>query len=102
MFKKKPTYLYKLVASSKNLLPSDSTFANLLPTLPLSDVDTHFIHLSTAAQVYKTLIKHFDAEDLVYVARLKYDDVEKNISWESPDGKGEYISNGFAIIKLIF
>lgn len=86
MFKIKPKYLYKLIASSKNLLPPNPTLENLPSTPPLSDVDTYFIHLSTAAQVYKTLIKNFDAEDLVYVARLDYAAVEKHINWESPNG----------------
>lgn len=107
MFKIKPRYLYKLIASSKRLLPDEITVNNLsrdhLPsTLPLSDVDTHFIHLSTAAQVYRTLIKNFDAEDLVYVARLDYTDVEKYINWESPNGEGEYRSIGITIMELIF
>lgn len=29
-------------------------------------------------------------------------EVEKHINWESPNGKGEYRSNGFAIMKVIF
>lgn len=91
MFKIKPKYLYKLIASSKRLLPvkitiNDLSCDHLTPTLPLSNVDTHFIHLSTAAQVYRTLIKYFDAEDLVFVARLDYAAVEKHINWESPNG----------------
>ena len=82
----------------KRLLPDDITVNNLscdhLPsTLPLSDVDMHFIHLSTVAQVYRTLIKNFDAEDLVYVVRLDYAAVEKDINWESPNGEGDIRKN---------
>jgi len=78
------SYIYKLIPSSAP--PPDP-----LPThLPLSDLDesSGFIHLSTAAQVPGTLRRFFSSEPKVYVLRIPYDQVEKDIRWESPDAKG--------------
>ncbi|KAJ7667867.1 hypothetical protein DFH06DRAFT_1267957 [Mycena polygramma] len=91
----KPTldYIYKLV-------PSSSPVPDPLPEqLPLSELDaaSGFIHLSTAEQIPGTL-KHFFAEDKeVYVLRIPYAQVEKDIKWEHPDAKvcGERGDEGF-------
>ena len=74
------TFVYKLV-------PSSSPPPEPLPeALPLSSLDSNsgFIHLSTAVQVPGTL-KHFFAGDArVYVFRIPYTKVEKDIRWEDP------------------
>lgn len=78
-----PSYIYKLIPSSAP--PPDP-----LPIhLPLSALDesSGFIHLSTAAQVPGTLRHFFSSEPKVYVLRIPYDRVEKDIRWESPDAK---------------
>ncbi|KAF7355204.1 hypothetical protein MSAN_01436200 [Mycena sanguinolenta] len=88
-----PSYIYKLV-------PSSSPVPDELPErLPLSELDatSGFIHLSTAKQIPGTL-KHFFADhDQVYVLRIEYAKVEKEIRWESPDAKvcGERGGEGF-------
>lgn len=78
-----PTYVYKLV-------PYTAPPSTPLPVaLPVSELDqkSGFIHLSTAAQIAGTL-KHFFADDpSVYILRIPYNAVEKNIRWESPDAK---------------
>ena len=78
----KPTYVYKLVPSSSPV-PS---LQDLSERLPVSDLDksSGFIHLSTAVQVPNTLKWFFKDDPRVYVLRLKYDDIEKNIRWEDP------------------
>ena len=78
-----PSYVYKLI-------PSSAPPPNPLPAqLPLSALDesSGFIHLSTAAQVAGTLCHFFASESKVYVLRIPYDRVEKDIRWESPDAK---------------
>ncbi|KAF8329309.1 hypothetical protein F5887DRAFT_117548 [Amanita rubescens] len=78
-----PSYVYKLIPSSAP--PPDP-----LPIyLPLSALDesSGFIHLSTAAQVPGTLCHFFSSESKVYVLRIPYDRVGKDIRWESPDAK---------------
>jgi uncharacterized protein (DUF952 family) len=81
-----PTYIYKLV-------PSSSPVPDPLPErLPLSELDTTagFIHLSTAVQIPGTL-KHFFAQhDEVYILRIKYATVEKDIKWEDPKAEGTF------------
>lgn len=76
----KPTYIYKLVPSSAPV-PSE-----LPERLPVSEIDqaSGFVHLSTAPQVLNTLKWFFGDDPLVYVLRLKYDDLESNIRWEDP------------------
>ncbi|KAG2130886.1 hypothetical protein DEU56DRAFT_462664 [Suillus clintonianus] len=76
----KPTYIYKLVSSSA--VPPDP----LPDRLPVSDLDqtSGFIHLSTARQIPNTLKFFYKDEDRVYVLRIPYDPVEKNIKWEDP------------------
>ncbi|KAF8211264.1 hypothetical protein K438DRAFT_1806995 [Mycena galopus ATCC 62051] len=86
-------YIYKLVPSSSPV-PDD-----LPERLPLSELDaaSGFIHLSTAIQIPGTL-RHFFAEhDQVYVLRIEYATVEKDIKWESPNAEvcGERGGEGF-------
>lgn len=79
----KPTYIYKLI-------PSTTAPPDPLPaTLPVSELDrsSGFIHLSTAAQIPNTLKWFFADEPRVYVLRLLYESVEKNIRWEDPKGE---------------
>ncbi|KAG0699509.1 hypothetical protein DFH29DRAFT_936431 [Suillus ampliporus] len=76
----KPTYIYKLI-------PSSATPPNPLPDqLPVSDLDqtSGFIHLSTALQVPKTLKFFFKDDVRVYILRIPYDPIEKDIKWEDP------------------
>ncbi|EGN97192.1 hypothetical protein SERLA73DRAFT_183848 [Serpula lacrymans var. lacrymans S7.3] len=76
----KPTYVYKLISSTS--APPDP----LPERLPVSTIDetSGFVHLSTAVQVPGTL-KYFFAEDRrVYILRIPYDEIEKNIRWEDP------------------
>ncbi|KAL1991492.1 hypothetical protein VTN49DRAFT_4800 [Thermomyces lanuginosus] len=78
-----PKYVYKLV-------PSSSPIPEPLPeALPVSDLDQRsgFIHLSTALQVPNTLRHFFKDEPSVYVLRIEYERVEKDIRWEDPDAK---------------
>lgn len=76
----KPTYIYKLV-------PSTAAPPDPLPeVLPLSELDAKsgFIHFSTAPQVLNTLKWFFKDDSKVYVLRVNYDNVEKDIRWEDP------------------
>ncbi|RAO70249.1 uncharacterized protein BHQ10_006261 [Talaromyces amestolkiae] len=76
-------YVYKLV-------PSSAPIPESLPDrLPVSDLDLQsgFIHLSSARQVPNTLKFFFKDEPVLYVLRLEYAMVEDNIRWESPDAK---------------
>lgn len=76
----KMNYVYKLV-------PSSMAIPDILPErLPVSDLDSKsgFIHLSTASQVPNTLKFFFAEESQVFVLRLKYDDIEKDVRWEDP------------------
>jgi uncharacterized protein (DUF952 family) len=75
-----PTYIYKLISSTA-ALPDP-----LPDRLPVSDLDqtSGFIHLSTARQVPKTLNFFYKNDVKVYVLRIPYDPVEKNIKWEDP------------------
>ncbi|KAJ3486112.1 hypothetical protein NLI96_g4469 [Meripilus lineatus] len=100
-----PTFIYKLV-------PSSSPVPDPLPdALPVSELDqkSGFLHMSTSKQVPRTL-KHFFSEDeQVYVLRVPYAGVEKDIKWEDPKGEvcgpraGEgmfpHIYNGFRLGK---
>jgi len=88
-----PTYIYKL-------LPPTSPLPDPLPEkLPLSELDatSGFIHLSTAKQIPGTLKHFFGGDDKVYVLRIKYTTVEKNIKWEDPNAEvcGERGGEGF-------
>ncbi|KIL56220.1 hypothetical protein M378DRAFT_172886 [Amanita muscaria Koide BX008] len=78
-----PTFVYKLI-------PSSSPLPDALPLkLPLSALDeaSGFIHLSTGVQIPGTLRRFFKSEPKVYVLRIPFDKVEKDIRWESPDAK---------------
>ncbi|KZT23143.1 hypothetical protein NEOLEDRAFT_1137020 [Neolentinus lepideus HHB14362 ss-1] len=76
----KPTYIYKIVPSSAP--PPDP----LPDTLPLSELDAKsgFIHFSTAPQVLNTLKFFFKDDSKVYLLRVVYDHVDKDIRWEDP------------------
>ncbi|RAL08234.1 DUF952 domain-containing protein [Aspergillus homomorphus CBS 101889] len=77
-----PFFTYKLI-------PSTSPVREPLPDrLPVSELDNQsgFIHLSTAFQVPNTLKLFFKDEPLVYVLRIPYDNVQKYIKWENPEG----------------
>jgi len=79
-----PKYIYKILSPS----PPPPT---PLPTiLPLSALDARdgFIHLSTSAQILRTLINFFSSESHVYILRIPYERVEKFIRWEDTKGKG--------------
>ncbi|KAJ7937179.1 hypothetical protein B0H13DRAFT_1698898 [Mycena leptocephala] len=93
-----PTYIYKLV-------PSSSPVPDPLPErLPLSELDTTagFIHLSTAVQIPGTL-KHFFAQhDEVYILRIKYATVEKDIKWEDPKAEAPGEMGGEGIFPHIY
>lgn len=76
-----PLYVYKLLASPSPVL-------EIPERLPVSDIDQEsgFIHLSTAFQVPNTLNGFFKDEPLVYVLRIHYQSVERDIRWENPEG----------------
>lgn len=76
-----PKYVYKLV-------PSTASVPDPLPEkLPVSDLDqkSGFVHLSTARQIPNTLKFFFKNDPLVYVLRIEYEKVEREIRWENPD-----------------
>lgn len=76
----KPTFIYKIV-------PFSSPPPEPLPqSLPLSELDTAsgFIHLSTSVQVPGTLKRFFAQDPRVYLLKVPYDKVEKDIKWEDP------------------
>jgi uncharacterized protein (DUF952 family) len=76
----KPTYIYKII-------PYTTPPSTPLPAaLPVSELDqsSGFIHLSTAAQVPNTLKFFFGNDPSVYLLRIPYDAVEKDIRWEDP------------------
>jgi uncharacterized protein (DUF952 family) len=93
----KPTHIYKLVSSHP-----PSVFEPLPERLPLSALDTQsgFIHLSTALQLPGTLKRYFANEAQVYVLRLDYGHVEKDIRWEDPKGTGKYKWTTGSFIKV--
>jgi uncharacterized protein (DUF952 family) len=77
-----PLYVYKIV-------PSTCPVREPLPErLPLSYIDqsTGFIHLLTAPQVSSALKALFESEPMVYVLRIPYGKVAKDIRWETADG----------------
>ncbi|KAL2823669.1 hypothetical protein BDW59DRAFT_148462 [Aspergillus cavernicola] len=78
-----PTYLYKLV-------PSTAPVHQPIPDrLPVSEIDQQsgFVHLSTALQVPNTLKLFFKDEPLVYVLRIPYESVARDIRFEDPEGR---------------
>ena len=73
-----PTFIYKIV-------PKSSAPPTPLPeALPVSDLDNNdgFIHLSTSNQLSATLGRFFGKEAGVWILKIKYSDVEKDIKWE--------------------
>ncbi|TFK76038.1 hypothetical protein BDN72DRAFT_831481 [Pluteus cervinus] len=76
-----PTYLYKLVHHADP--PSDP----LPECLPLSrlDQDSGFIHLSTAHQIPGTLKHFFTKDPRVFVLKIAFQNVAKDIRWENPN-----------------
>lgn len=77
-----PTYLYKIVPASS---PVPSDLPERLPASSLDEKD-QFIHLSTAKQVLRTLNNYFANDSSVFLLRLVYTNVEKEIRWEDPKG----------------
>ena len=80
-----PTYIYKIVPSDLIVLP-------LSERLPLSPLDARdgFIHLSTAKQLPGTLCRFFASEMKLYILRIKYNNIDRDIRWEnSSKGNGE-------------
>ncbi|KAL4074356.1 hypothetical protein V8B97DRAFT_701036 [Scleroderma yunnanense] len=79
----KPTYIYKLISHTSR---TPTSVDNLPERLPVSDIDERsgFIHLSTAVQIPNTLKFFFRDDPEVYLLRISYDQVEKNIRWEDP------------------
>jgi uncharacterized protein (DUF952 family) len=80
-----PTYIYKIV-------PASAAPPSPLPdALPVSELDSSdgFIHLSTALQVPGTLKRFFSDKDSVYILRIIYTKVEKDIKWENDKGEGK-------------
>ncbi|KAL4878403.1 hypothetical protein BJY04DRAFT_112561 [Aspergillus karnatakaensis] len=78
-----PSYLYKLI-------PSTAPVREPIPErLPVSELDqkSGFVHLSTALQVPNTLKYFYKDEPLVYVLRIPYDRVAKDIRFEDPEGR---------------
>ncbi|KAF7437380.1 hypothetical protein PC9H_004219 [Pleurotus ostreatus] len=74
------TYVYKLVHPTTP--PPDP----LPASLPLSELDVQsgFIHLSTARQVPGTLKLFFTDEPRMYVLRIPIKAIEKDLRWEAP------------------
>ena len=100
---RKPTYIYKIV-------PYTAPPPTPLPTtLPVSELDNNsgFIHLSTALQIPNTLRFFFGNDPSVYILRIPYDPVEKDIKWEDPkaevcgpragEGMFPHLYNGFKL-----
>ncbi|KAL4954740.1 hypothetical protein BDW69DRAFT_134922 [Aspergillus filifer] len=83
MDEREPFYLYKLI-------PSTAPVREPLPErLPVSELDqkSGFVHLSTALQVPNTLKFFFKDEPLVYVLRIPYERVARDIRFEDPEGR---------------
>lgn len=79
----KPTYIYKLVSHTS---PTPDAVEDFPERLPVSSIDqsSGFLHFSTAKQVPNTLNYFFGADPHVYILRVPYDKVEKDIRWEDP------------------
>ena len=77
-----PTYIVPASAAPPLPLPD---------VLPVSELDSSdgFIHLSTALQVPGTLKQFFSNDDSVYILRIIYTKVEKDIKWENDKGEGK-------------
>jgi len=77
-----PTYVYKIVPSST---PPPTPLPERLPASELDNTDG-FLHLSTAVQIPGTLKRFFTSTDKVYILRIEYIGVEKDIKWQHSTG----------------
>jgi len=77
-----PTYIYKIVPSST---PPPNPLPERLPVSELDNADG-FLHLSTAVQIPRTLTRFFANTDKVYILRIEYKNLEKDIKWELISG----------------
>jgi uncharacterized protein (DUF952 family) len=73
-----PTFLYKIIPLSS---PPPSPLPDILPPSDL-DQRSGFIHLSTAEQIPGTLRLIFKDDTKVYIAKIGYGKVEKDVKWE--------------------
>jgi len=73
-----PTFLYKIIPSSS---PPPSPLPDILPPSDL-DKRSGFIHFSTAKQISGTLRLIFNDDTKVYILKIGYEKVEKNVKWE--------------------
>lgn len=73
-----PTFLYKIIPSSS---PLPSPLPDILPSSDLDKKDG-FIHLSTAKQILGTLKLIFKDDTKVYILKIWYEKVEKDVKWE--------------------
>ena len=80
-----PTYVYKIVPSS---VPLPSPLPERLPVSELDSADG-FLHTSTAVQIPGTLIRFFGNANKVFILRIEYKNVEKDIKWQDRNG-GKY------------
>ncbi|KAF8587764.1 hypothetical protein K439DRAFT_754832 [Ramaria rubella] len=87
-----PTFLYKIIPASS---PPPDPLPEVLPLSPL-DTTSGFIHLSTAEQIPKTLQLFFTDDTLVYILRIPYGRIEKDIVWEDATAavRGQYGVDG--------
>lgn len=79
----KPSFVYKLVSF---LSPPPEKLPEALPVSVL-DSKSGFVHLSTAVQLPGTLKRFFAEDPRVYILKLPYDAIEKDIKWESPNAE---------------
>ncbi|KAI6044612.1 hypothetical protein EDC04DRAFT_2641310 [Pisolithus marmoratus] len=77
------TYIYKLVSHTSSTPSSVKDFPERLPVSSI-DESSGFLHFSTAKQVPNTLKYFFGADPHVYILRVPYAKVEKDIRWEDP------------------
>ena len=80
-----PTHVYKIVPSS---VPLPSPLPGRLPVSELDSTDG-FLHTLTAVQILGTLICFFGNASEVFILRIEYKNVEKNIKWQDQNG-GKY------------
>jgi len=73
-----PTFVYKIISS---YTPLPSPIPDILPPSDL-DQKSGFIHLSTAKQISGTLRLIFKDDAKVYIVKIGYEKVEKDIKWE--------------------
>lgn len=81
-----PTYIYKIWDASTPIPLSPESMPESL-ILPELDRKSGFIHLSTAPQIPNTLKHFFGGHERVYLIRISYGNVKKDIRWEDPESK---------------